>query len=293
MYYRRKVILSLLKAFGGKLGHRDFQKLLFLYTQHQRKPSFSFFPYKYGGFSAQAHYDCGALANKGYLSNGDGWRLETKKDFVGQLEDSDRKALIALYSEWKDVRGVELLRHVYEAYPYFATKSEIAARVLDAASLSKVEEARPTVSKSCLFTIGYEGRSIDEYVNLLVSHDVRLLCDVRKNAVSRKFGFSKNRLRSSVEKVDIAYHHVPELGIASGKRKALNSKDAYLELFEQYERETLPNRQDELDDLLSLVSEHQRVALTCYERDCEQCHRSRVSRALSQLPRWNHVVKHL
>ena len=36
---------------------------------------------------------------------------------------------------------------------------------------------------SYLPTIGYEGRSIDEYLNLLIKNNIKLLCDVRKNPI--------------------------------------------------------------------------------------------------------------
>ena len=43
-------------------------------------------------------------------------------------------------------------------------------------------------------TIGYEGLSLEQYIVTLLINDVRVLCDVRKNAYSQKFGFSKNQL---------------------------------------------------------------------------------------------------
>jgi len=54
MYYRRKIILSLLQEFGGKLKRTDFQKFLFLVSEHQKKRAFDFIPYKYGCYSFQA-----------------------------------------------------------------------------------------------------------------------------------------------------------------------------------------------------------------------------------------------
>ncbi len=50
MYYRRKLELALIQAFGGELSKTDFQKLLFLLTQKQEKPDYDFVPYKYGCF---------------------------------------------------------------------------------------------------------------------------------------------------------------------------------------------------------------------------------------------------
>jgi hypothetical protein len=47
---RQRFLLNLLQALGGEVGHTDFQKLLFLFTQEfQSKPAYDFVPYKFGG----------------------------------------------------------------------------------------------------------------------------------------------------------------------------------------------------------------------------------------------------
>ena len=51
MFYRRKVILSLLQSLGGELSKTDFQKHLFLLTRLQDAPSYDFVPHHYGCFS--------------------------------------------------------------------------------------------------------------------------------------------------------------------------------------------------------------------------------------------------
>lgn len=59
-------------------------------------------------------------------------------------------------------------------------------------------EGRGAVSTTdeapALFSVGYEGRSLDELVNELHEHRVTVLLDVRLNAISRKPGLSKTRL---------------------------------------------------------------------------------------------------
>ncbi|MGY9014452.1 MAG: DUF488 family protein [Rhodospirillales bacterium] len=61
-----------------------------------------------------------------------------------------------------------------------------------------VESPRPTAASARLFTIGYEGKTLERFLNQLVQHRIRVLCDVHRNPVSMKFGFSKNRLRKAV-----------------------------------------------------------------------------------------------
>jgi len=52
-----------------------------------------------------------------------------------------------------------------------------------------------------LFTIGYEGISLEEYFNRLIKNDVKVLVDVRNNPLSMKFGFSKTQLKRFCEKL--------------------------------------------------------------------------------------------
>jgi uncharacterized protein (DUF488 family) len=47
---------------------------------------------------------------------------------------------------------------------------------------------------SGIVTIGYEGRTLGDFISTLSNHNVDLLLDVRLNAISRKPGFSKKAL---------------------------------------------------------------------------------------------------
>ena len=60
-----------------------------------------------------------------------------------------------------------------------------------------------------VLTIGYERRTLDEFVAVLQSFDVDVLVDVRLNAISRKPGFSKKKLAAGVEAAAIEYRHEP------------------------------------------------------------------------------------
>ena len=71
---------------------------------------------------------------------------------------------------------------------------------------------------------------------LLPTDMQKLLCDVRKNALSMKYGFSRNQLKDACEHVGIQYLHIPDLGIVPKKRKELNTQADYERLFSEYER---------------------------------------------------------
>jgi len=134
-----------------------------------------------------------------------------------------------------------------------------------------------------LFTIGYEGRDIEEYLELLKRNMVKLVIDVRRNPISRKRGFSKTRMREALSNEGIDYIHFPQLGIESERRKGLKNRSDYLSLFSWYEEEVLIREHDTLMEIISILNESDRIALTCYEADFTFCHRSRVSNMLSEI----------
>lgn len=54
---------------------------------------------------------------------------------------------------------------------------------------------------------------LEQYLNKLIENDVKVLCDVRRNPISMKFGFSKHQLIKACNGVGIEYKHIPEVGI--------------------------------------------------------------------------------
>jgi uncharacterized protein (DUF488 family) len=131
-----------------------------------------------------------------------------------------------------------------------------------------------------LFSIGYEGRTLEGLLDVLREAGITVLCDVRRNPVSRKKGFSKSPLRLAVEEAGRRYEHLPELGIASERRKNLKTPAAREALFAEYERDDLPKLKKPLARIAGWVKNGERVALLCFERDPADCHRSRVAAAL-------------
>jgi uncharacterized protein (DUF488 family) len=150
--------------------------------------------------------------------------------------------------------------------------------VCDSEEQAKIqkEQAKITKDTTVIYTLGYEGISLEAYINKLIKNDVKLLCDVRKNPLSRKFGFSYKTLNNLLPKVGIDYIHIPQLGIESNKRQDLDSQESYKKLFDEYET-TLPDREEALNQVLALQKKYQRIALTCFEKSHHECHRHCVS----------------
>ena len=74
----------------------------------------------------------------------------------------------------------------------------------------------------------------------------------------------------------------------------MNTQRDYDILFERYEQTTLRNNWKYLLDVREIISQYNRVCLTCFEKDPKQCHRTRVARALMRLPnidyRFNEIL---
>ena len=294
LYYRQKVLLALLEVFGGKLGKTDLQKYLFLFTQeYQKDKSYEFIPYKYGCFSFQSVADKRKLTEIGAITSVEHWEIADKGDYLAQIANKDRENLILFRDKYKDIRGNNLVRSVYLQYPYYAINSEIYGEVMNKKEMKIIEQIKPSQTDYAFFTIGYEGKSFENYLNKLIKNNVRLLCDVRKNAFSRKYGFSKKTLSKTLEIIGIGYIHMPNLGIVSEKRQSLNSQADYDRIFYDYEVSTLKENKIALKELYSFFEKYRRIAITCFEANPNMCHRSRVAKAISQRSDWKYEIFHI
>ena len=278
------MLLALLESLGGDIGATDFQKHLFLFTRlFETDKSFEFLPYRFGCYSFQAVADKRKLVSQGLLVDDKNWRIaKPKLSYLQALLPTDRTRVQAYIDRHGKLTGKRLIRHVYKNYPYFAINSEIAESHLTDSEYANVIAARPKRRrKQMFFTIGYEGQSVESYLNLLIENDIRLLVDVRKNPLSRKYGFSKTALSGLCKKFDIHYVHLPELGIAGELRQNLVNQQDYDRLFEHYDKEVIARNPEWIQHLIGLLSEYKRLAITCFERDHSQCHRDRVLKAVS------------
>ena len=294
MFYRRKILLALLDQFGGRLDKISLQKFLFLFTRQQGKKSFHFIPYRFGCFSFQANADLKTLAIYGLTKETeDYWEKYDNTDFINELKPKDKAAIRFVKSNYGMLNKEDLIRLTYREFPFFALNSTIAPNVITSEELKTVKNQRIIKNKTILFTIGYEGISIEEYINKLIVNDVRVLCDVRKNPLSMKFGFSKKQLQQVCNGVGIEYNHFPELGIESNKRRQLKTQEDYGKLFAYYKKVILKNESNKQNELLSLLKSKKRIALTCFEANIYQCHRKHLAESIAQIDGVNYEIKHI
>jgi uncharacterized protein (DUF488 family) len=127
-----------------------------------------------------------------------------------------------------------------------------------------------------LFTIGYEKAKPAAVLDELTRSKVDLLVDTRAVAASRRPGFSKRQLAASLDEAGIGYVHLQKLGTPAAGRAAAKSGDLDT-LWKIYDKHIRTREaQEALGDLLTLVKSGKRVALLCYCRNPDACHRSRI-----------------
>ena len=294
MFYRRKIILALIQLLGGELEKIRIQKLLFLYSQKKKNPEYEFIPYKFGCYSFSAKADLNTMVKNGSLLENENYFIKNNQDdFVKSLKVEDKKIITEVVQLYGNMNSNSLIKHTYINFPYYAINSTIADKVLDEKQLEKVISSKKEVNETILFTIGYEGVSLEKYLNKLVSNDVKLLVDVRKNSLSMKFGFSKSLLKKYCESLGIEYIHIPEVGINSDQRQELNTQQDYDALFEVYKKTTLKETDSYQAKIIELLTKYKRIALTCFEADICQCHRKPLAEAIAKNPIFEYEVKHI
>ena len=128
-----------------------------------------------------------------------------------------------------------------------------------------------------LFTIGYEKAKPAAVLGELKRAKVDLLVDTRAVAASRRPGFSKRQLAAALDEAGIAYIHLQKLGTSAQGRQAARAGD-FEALWRIYDKHIkTAEAQDALGELLALIKSGKRVCLLCYERDPNECHRSRIA----------------
>ena len=128
-----------------------------------------------------------------------------------------------------------------------------------------------------IFTIGYEGVTMDEFLAALKGAGVEQVIDVRALPLSRRPGFSKNILAATLKDNGIGYVHLKALGTPKPGRDAAKKGD-WRTMEQVYAGQLhLPEAQAQAAQLRDLASQ-KRSAVLCFERDPKHCHRTMLLR---------------
>ena len=293
---RQKALLNYISISGEIKSKTLLVKALFLLCEEELKPRtcslYDFFPYKYGPFSfSLMKLDIQKLVKEGIISDLP-YRVIDKRradNIIDGLDGAMSSALEKTHNKYGKMSVAKIKDYVYSRYPYFAIHNENNPKAYaphDPANSPLLQEAR-------IFTIGYEGRSLDAFLDTLIANNVKTLVDIRNNPVSMKYGFTGRLLKHYVEETGIKYISIPELGIESRQRKKLDNQEDYINLFKIYESEILPQRNEKMELLRNLIMHEKRIALMCFEKDERMCHRGIASRYLQEYCGNKYGLSHL
>lgn len=283
MLTRQKVLLALIQEVSGSVARIPLFKYAFLLSQEGNLPPalpfYDFVPFKYGPYSFGLLREIQGLERYGYVvSDREQFRIASEMegavhDVVRTLPDDIRRPVSSLITKYGGLSQHELLRRVYNLYPAFTFRSNCRDLIPPSAS-------EPRSAPLCIYTLGYERKSIDDFLNLVVQKGLKQIIDVRANPVSRKYGFAKSTLSALTAKVSVGYLHIPLLGIPSTDRKNLGTPQSYLQLLDDYEARILPLRAEQQRDVLRTMKTLPSV-LVCMEDNPSFCHRGRLARILA------------
>jgi uncharacterized protein (DUF488 family) len=254
-----------------KSSKLKLSKIFFLMGQEGRLGNefkfYGFVPYKFGPYSFELFHDIEELEQKKMLST-DGNTVSYLKGEV-RLAFGLTHALNYYLKEPFRLSDTELMDKVYSKYPEYTIFSE---------SSKKRKYKR---DGNGVYSIGYEGKSIDEFLMELIQEKVQVLVDVRNKPWSMKFGFKKHTLKSFCKGLEIEYINLPDLGISGSFRKKLETKKDYDALFKRYKR-SISKKEDELKTLKDMADK-KRIALMCFESNPEYCHRAIIAKKLAKM----------
>lgn len=271
MQYRQRALLAVIDELSakGRSSKLMVEKNLFLLKKEEALDEdmkfYNFYPYLYGPFSNMSYFDLNGLRLKGYLTEDEKNPKTTEKarGIIASLNPPVKQKIAKTADRFKSEN--EIKSYVYDKYPEYRVKSESA-------------KGKHMPGKPGIFTIGYEGRDIDAFLNILIKNSIQVLVDVRRNPFSMNLSYTQKKLSEYLQRVGITYRHIPELGIDGELRKNLETPEDYKQLFEGY-TEALKSKKKELEEIISLGG-RDRIALMCFEHDKNMCHRGVIAEYL-------------
>jgi len=131
-----------------------------------------------------------------------------------------------------------------------------------------------------IFTIGYEGTTVPEFIAALRKAGVERVIDVRALPLSRRPGFSKSALRNALAEAGVDYVHLKALGTPSEGRTAARA-GRHADMARIYAGQLeLPEAMVQSAQMLELAAEKP-SALLCMEREPAHCHRTLLLKAVA------------
>lgn len=136
--------------------------------------------------------------------------------------------------------------------------------------------------KKEIFTIGYSGFSIEDFIQELINHRINVVIDVRSYAYSERYpDYNKITIEKSLNKEGIYYkNYAKEFG-ARQDNKSFYSSEGYLDFDVFAKSEQFQNG---ITKMVNSTEKGYKIAFMCAEKEPIQCHRAiLVARAFDKL----------
>jgi uncharacterized protein (DUF488 family) len=134
---------------------------------------------------------------------------------------------------------------------------------------------------NCIFTLGYEGLSLQKFIEQLQAAGVQTVVDVRANPLSRKPGFSKRAFAAALNAAGITYVHSSALGCPKSVRDGYK-RDGDWAAYTRHFFAHLKNQSEAVAQLARSAAQA-RTCLVCFEADFNRCHRTFVGQAAGKI----------
>jgi uncharacterized protein (DUF488 family) len=134
-----------------------------------------------------------------------------------------------------------------------------------------------------VFTLGYQGLSLEKYVETLLASNVGIVLDVREVAWSYNRRYIKSVLQKTLLEAGIKYTHLRVCGNPSANRKTATSIEECLSRYRDYLKENSECLEILLEYVEHASKRNQPACLTCYEHKPEECHRNILTDSLLEI----------
>lgn len=137
------------------------------------------------------------------------------------------------------------------------------------------------MKNNTIYTIGHSTRTIDEFINILLAFEIELVVDVRTIPGSRyNPQFNQDELRHDLERCDIGYTHMKDLGgLRHTTKTSINTGWRNLS-FRGFADSMQTKEFNNGIQLLIEISKSKRTVIMCAEAVPWRCHRSLIGDAL-------------
>ncbi|MFW5906742.1 MAG: DUF488 family protein [Candidatus Natronoplasma sp.] len=117
-----------------------------------------------------------------------------------------------------------------------------------------------------VYTIGYEGKDIEGFLELLEEKGISRLIDVRSHPRSHREKFNKDNLKEELFQKSILYKHLSGVGGLREDYDEVMEREEWREGFEEIKN----------------LAEEGRTVLMCLEEDPMECHRRHIAEELEK-----------